>query len=141
MHDDDGLIRNHPSTKGKWKESDQEELSPGFVPENEGPPRELDWTAPVICINCVHAYDRRPWGKRLLFKLRTRDLFCSAHPRSPATNPVTGGITYIDSIFATPSKGLDEPDGRCRDINLYGCCPRYKEIKVEKANFSFFRGY
>jgi hypothetical protein len=37
-------------------------------------------------------------------------------------HPVTGGVTYTNSLFTTPSKGLSHEFERCQDINLGGYC-------------------
>lgn len=134
--EDENVIRNHPSTQGKWARSEfidpLEELDRRTEPRIESPPSYEDEYGDVpleqpvkpwaICSNCVFSYDIRPWWKRLFKQRQARDLYCSAISRSQAVHPVTGEITYTNSVFSTPSKGFPEPHERCQDMNLQGFC-------------------
>lgn len=138
--DDEKVIRNHPKTRGKWAESEApdplEELerraeerinlaSEELNPYSE-PPELEPYTKPwAVCTNCRFSYDIRPWWKRLLRPPQSRDLFCAAAPRAKASHPVTGRVTYTNSVFSTPSKGFSEPHDRCQDVNLAGYCERF----------------
>jgi len=137
MDDDDKLVRNHPKTKGKWEESNPlEDLERGpsgpsrrYVdPYDNPPPPDLEeYTKPwAICVNCVHSHDPRPWWRQLFQRLPSRELLCSARPRDEAINPVTGRVTYTNSIFSMPSKGFSQPLERCEDMNLQGYCESFK---------------
>ena len=151
------LIRNHPSTVGRWEPSDelQDLTKAERVPEDSCPPDKdpptgvtflegrdefVEWDdgdggdnmPAAVCIDCVHCYDNRAkfrvWLDRLLRRTQpARALFCAANPREDVCSPVNGELVYINSIFSTPSKGLAEPDERCQDMNLWGNCPLFKK--------------
>ena len=145
------LIRNHPSTVGRWAASDPlQDLtkathrSGDSLPPDEEP-SELassktevddgygggdggDYFPPAVCLNCTYCYDNRSAIRRFFWRASPASaLFCAAKPRSPVVSPITGEDLYINSMFRTPSKGLKDPDERCQDVNLFGECQLFEE--------------
>lgn len=140
MDDEDKVVRNHPKTEGKWPRSDPlqdlEREPPRVIPISvnpyDSPPLSLEqeghYAEPwAICVDCIHSHDPRPWWRRLFWQLQGRELYCLARPRDETISPVTGRITYVNSVFSTPSKGFSLPHERCEDINLQGCCETFKK--------------
>ncbi len=156
---DDNVIRNHPSTEGKWEPSDplndltrsrrrSEDLEPDWdlekerALENDGV-LELDIIkeANAVCVDCTHCDDPRPFYKRWFtwfWKLRGRDLLCLAKPLQAVEHPVTGETTYTSSMFGTPSKGLYYGYDYCDDVNPFGECHLFEHVDEEDDEPSFY---
>lgn len=128
------LIENHPKTLNRWGGEDPLEglkhrhPEPDFdlekEREGEGVPLRQ---AKAVCVNCVFSLDPRPFWKRWFRRLRAPELLCAGKPLPACEHPVTGRVTHINSMFTTPSKGLNHAHERCQDLNLGGECWFFQE--------------
>jgi hypothetical protein len=118
MDDNVRYITDHPNFQ------DNGDYEPDFDLLKEDALDEVDDVIPAraVCIKCIYKHDSRPFWKRWLRKPRAADLLCQARPLQAMQHPVIGGVTYTNSVFSFPSKGLPRPFDRCQDVNLNGHC-------------------
>lgn len=76
-----------------------------------------------ICVDCKKI-------KKSSSSLIWHQLFCSASPREPATNPVTGEPCFTSVNDLGQKYFTDEPFEHCRSKNTDGVCEDFEPINL-----------
>ncbi len=123
-----GIFTHDPSTQAKMNAYFTESCQ-SFEPDFDNPALpSMEET--VICKNCVHCQDPRPWHKRRLARASINIVLCTAAPRIPAVNSVSGRHGFV-SLYQTPSQAGPRPFEFCRFENANGTCTKFKPKKKD----------